>query len=99
MRAGRLRHRMAFYHTSRVSGAEVLTLFGTFWCDIEPMSGKENIALGGTTATGTTKITMRFVRNFTAGIVGICNGQRYNVTYVDNVKKANKELQLVATEV
>jgi SPP1 family predicted phage head-tail adaptor len=90
---------MTFYHTSKPSGAEVLTTFGTFWCDIEPMSGKEMSSLGGVTAQGTTKITMRFVRNFTAALVGICNGQRYNITYVDNVKKANKELQLLATEV
>lgn len=101
MRAGRLRHRISFYYptkSSGVSGAETLTLFGTFPCDIEPMSGKEYQALGGTTNALTHKITMRYVHGLTDKHVGIWEGRRFRIQVPICPGERKREWQIIVVE-
>jgi len=102
MRAGRLRHRIDIYlptKSSGVSSTETLNYFGTFWCAIEPMSGKEFQALGGTTNSLTTKITMRYVNNLTEAHIAIYKGRRFKFQQIINKEELNRELQIIAEEV
>jgi SPP1 family predicted phage head-tail adaptor len=101
MRAGRLRHRMAIYSVTKsggVSGAETLTLVGTFPCEISPMSGKEYQALGGTENVLTHKITMRYLNVITTKHIGIWEGRRFRFTAVIDPGERKRELQIVAVE-
>lgn len=101
MRAGRLRHIISIYSIAKaggVSGAETLTLFGTFHCEISPMSGKEFQSLGGTENTLTHKITMRYVNNLTTAHIGIWEGRRFRFTAIINPDERKRELQIVAVE-
>jgi len=101
MRAGRLRKQLAIYSVIKaggVSGAETLVLFGTFPCEISPMSGKEYQGLGGTANALTHKITMRYLRGITEAHIGIWKGRRFRFTAVINPNEANRELQIIAVE-
>lgn len=101
MRAGRLRHRIAIYSVTKsagVSGAETLTLVGTFWAAIEPMSGKEYQGLGGTASVLTHKITIRYLNGITTAHIGIWQGRRFRFTAVICPSEERRELQIVAEE-
>ena len=101
MRAGRLRHRLAIYLPTKaagVSGAETLNLIGTFPAEIAPVSGKEFIALGGTTDSVTHKITMRYLHCITPACVGIYDGRRFNFKQVISPDERRRELQIMAVE-
>ena len=100
MRIGRLRHRVAFYSVTKAGGtaSPVETLFGTFWAELRPQSGKEVQALGGTFATLTYKITMRFVHGIEPSMIAIFEGRRFKLKSVSDVDMRHDELQIVAEE-
>jgi len=101
MRTGRLRHRMSVYDVKLSGGVpstETLTLLGTFWCEIAPMSGKEYQGLGGTANELTHKITMRFVNNLTTAHIGIFEDRRFRFKTIINPDERCRELQIIAVE-
>lgn len=101
MRAGRLRHRLAIYRPTKsagVSGAETLNLIGSFPAEIAPISGKEYVALGGTTDSVTHKITMRYLHNITTACVGYYAGRRFDFKQVISPDERRRELQIMAVE-
>lgn len=101
MRAGRLRHQLAIYSVAKstgVSGAETLTLLGTFPAEIAPMGGKEYAGLGGTANTLSYKITMRYIRNITTAHIGVWEGKRFRFQAVICPEERRSELQIVAVE-
>lgn len=102
MRSGRLKHRISWYWSSKnagISGAENLVLFCMSYSDIEPMTGKEYQALGGTVNSFTYKITMRYVNGFSTKLIGIFEGRRFKVLSISDIKEEHRELQIVAQEV
>jgi len=101
VRAGRLRHYISIYSVQKsggVSGAETLTLLGKFPADIEPISVKEYMSLGGTSSDVTHKITMRYIKGITGAHIGIFDGRRFNFKQPIDPKEMHRELQIMAVE-
>jgi len=99
MRAGRLRHRLAVYLPTKsngVSGAETLTLLGTFNAEIKPMTGREYQALQGTVKEGKYKITMRYIRGITEQHIGIWEGKRFKFEHVAVIDERRSEMQIAS---
>lgn len=101
MKAGRLKRRINIYDeeiTPGVSGYEKLKLVGSFWCEINTISGKEYQNLGSNANELTHKITMRFHNNINAEQIGLYGNRKFRFKVVQNPGERNRELHIIAVE-
>lgn len=69
------------------------------WAKIEPISGREYYAAKAQQETTTHRINMPYRSDITARMRATWNGRTFNFTTVINVREADRELEIMATEV
>lgn len=101
---GDLRHRIIFQSlitTTNENGFEIQTLenYKTVWASVSNLSGKEYFAAATIQAEKTVKFTVRFTKGITESMTINFEGKQYNITSIDNIKYANKFIEIKAMEV
>jgi len=101
MDIGDLRHRITFQIlviTINENGfeTEVWQDYKTVWASVSNLSGKEYFAAAAIQAEKTVKFTVRFINNITESMTINFEDKQYNITSIDNIKYANKYIEIKA---
>lgn len=101
MRSGRLSERITIQQksvTRDTVGAEVITwsTVATVWAAVEPLRGREFVAIRQTTTDITTRFLIRYRSGITAAMRILLGSQAYNIVEVINPRMRNVELELMA---
>ena len=104
MDIGDLRHRITFQSlviTINENGFETegWQEYKTVWSLVSNLSGKEYFAAAAVQAEKTVKFTVRFIKNITESMTINFEDKQYNITSIDNIKYANKFIEIKAMEV
>lgn len=104
MDIGELRHRITFQKltaTTNENGFEIEDWqdYKTVWAAITNLHGREYFEAAAVKAENTVKFTIRYVPNIEPTMRIIFKGKQYNITSIDNIKYANKFIEIKALEV
>ena len=103
MRAGRLRHRLQLYskeYTQNSYGEAIttITLQGTVWGAIEPLSGKEYFAQQQVQAEAEVRIVLRFYSGIDESWVIKHDGKYYDIVDVLNHEERDRMLTVMCRQ-
>lgn len=73
--------------------------FKTVWAAITNLYGREYFEAAAVKAENTVKFTIRYVPSIEATMRILFKGKQYNITSIDNIKYANKFIEIKAMEV
>ncbi|NFL36787.1 phage head closure protein [Clostridium botulinum] len=73
--------------------------FKTVWAAISNLYGKEYFEAAAVQAEKTVKFTIRFTKDIDESMRIMFQGKQYNITSIDNIKYANKFIEIKAMEV
>ncbi|WP_394887178.1 phage head closure protein [Clostridium butyricum] len=104
MKAEELKHRITFQLFTTVvneNGFEVETWvdFKTLWAAVTNLHGREYFAAAAVKAENTVKFTIRYTEGIDESMRILFKGKQYNISSVDNIKYANKFIEIKAMEV
>lgn len=104
MDIGELRHRLTFQKltaTTNENGFEMEDWqdYKTVWAAITNLHGREYFEAAAVKAENTVKFKIRYIPNIEPIMRIIFKGKRYNITSIDNIKYANKFIEIKALEV
>lgn len=107
MKAGKLRHRVAFDKpdvSQNETGEEIIEWrhMGDVWTMIEPLSGSEAVRLNVNLAEVNTRLTVRWSESMNGidtkwrGRDLSANGRIYNFQFVPDVQREHKQIEILA---
>lgn len=104
MKSEELKHRLTFQSfttTVNDNGFEVEEWvdFKTVWAAITNLHGREYFAAAAVKVENTVKFTIRYIEGIDEGMRMLFKGKQYNISSIDNIKYANKYLEIKALEV
>lgn len=104
MKAEELKHRITLQLFTTVvneNGFEVETWldFKTLWAAVTNLHGREYFAAAAVKAENTIKFTIRYTEGIDESMQILFKGKQYNISSVDNIKYANKFIEIKAMEV
>lgn len=104
MDIGKLKHRITFQKltaTTNENGFEIEDWkdYKTVWAAITNLHGREYFEAAAVKAENTVKFTIRYVPNIEPTMRIIFKGKQYNISSIDNIKYANKFIEIKALEV
>jgi SPP1 family predicted phage head-tail adaptor len=104
MKAEELKHRITLQLFTTVvneNGFEVETWvdFKTLWAAVTNLHGREYFAAAAVKAENTVKFTIRYTEGIDESMRILFKGKQYNISSVDNIKYANKFIEIKAMEV
>lgn len=104
MKAEELKHRITLQLFTTVvneNGFEVETWvdFKTLWAAVTNLHGREYFAAAAVKAENTVKFTIRYTEGIDESMRILFKGKEYNISSVDNIKYANKFIEIKAMEV
>lgn len=104
MKIGDLKHRIIlkkFTTLVNENGFEVEAWedYKTVWAAVSNLYGKEYYQAAAMQAEKTVKFTIRFLDSITADMRILFEDKQYNITSIDNIKYANKFIEIKALEV
>ncbi|WP_431188446.1 phage head closure protein [Caloranaerobacter azorensis] len=71
----------------------------TVWARVSNLYGKEYFAAAAVQAENTIKFLIRYTDGIDTDMRILFKGKQYNITSIDNIKYANKFIEIKATEV
>ncbi|GKU31453.1 phage head closure protein [Clostridium folliculivorans] len=104
MKAEELKHRITLQLFTTVvneNGFEVETWvdFKTLWSAVTNLHGREYFAAAVVKAENTVKFTIRYTEGIDESMRILFKGKHYNISSIDNIKYANKFIEIKAMEV
>lgn len=104
MKSEELKHRITlqtFLATVNDNGFEVEAWvdFKTVWAGVTNLHGREYFEAAAVKAENTVKFTIRYVPSIEPTMRILFKGKQYNITSIDNIKYANKFIEIKAMEV
>lgn len=104
MDIGELKHRITFQKLvtdTNENGFEMEDWkdYKTVWAAITNLHGREYFEAAAVKAENTVKFKIRYIQNIEPTMRIIFKGKRYNITSIDNIKYANKFIEIKALEV
>ncbi len=104
VKIGNLKYRITFQSlvaTTNENGFDVETWVDhkTVWAAVSNLNGREYFAAATVQAEKTVKFTVRFFKDITESMRISFDGKQYNITSIDNIKYANKFIEIKAMEV
>lgn len=104
MDIGELKHRITFQKLVtdiNENGFEMEDWqdYKTVWAAITNLHGREYFEAAAVKAENTVKFKIRYIQNIEPTMRIIFKGKRYNITSIDNIKYANKFIEIKAMEV
>lgn len=104
MKAEELKHRITLQVFTTVvneNGFEVESWvnFKTLWAAVTNLHGREYFAAAAIKAENTVKFTIRYTQGIDESMRILFKGKQYNISSVDNIKYANKFIEIKAMEV
>jgi SPP1 family predicted phage head-tail adaptor len=104
MKAEDLRHRIKLQKNTvqtDENGFETETWadFKELWAAVTNLHGREYFAAAAVQAENTVKFTIRYVPNIETAMRILFKGKQYDITFIDNIKYANKFIEIKAMEV
>lgn len=104
MKAEELKHRITLQVFTTVvneNGFEVETWidFKTLWSAVTNLHGREYFAAAAVKAENTVKFTIRYTEGIDESMRILFKGKQYNISSVDNIRYANKFIEIKAMEV
>ena len=104
MEIGDLKHRIILQKFTTLvneNGFEVEAWedYKTVWAAVSNLYGKEYYQAAAIQAEKTVKFTIRFLDSITADMRILFEDKQYNITSIDNIKYANKFIEIKALEV
>jgi len=104
MKSEELKHRITlqtFSTTVNDNGFEVeeWTDFKELWAAVTNLHGREYFEAAAVQAENTVKFTIRYLPNIEPTMRILFKGKQYNITSIDNIKYANKFIEIKAMEV
>ena len=92
---------MLFTTVVNENGFEVETWidFKTLWAAVTNLHGREYFAAAAVKAENTVKFTIRYINGIDESMRILFKGKQYNVSSIDNIKYANKFIEIKAMEV
>lgn len=102
MRAGRLSERIVLQEkavTRGGNGEEVVTweTFATVWADVEPLSGREVVAVRAAQADLSLRVRLRYLAGVNPAMRVYWKGAAWPITEVIDVRARRTELELLCT--
>lgn len=73
--------------------------FKTVWAAVSNLHGREYYEAAAVQAENTVKFTIRYLPNIEPTMRILFKGKQYNITSIDNIKYANKFIEIKAMEV
>ncbi|MCY6354518.1 phage head closure protein [Clostridium sp. ZS2-4] len=73
--------------------------FKTVWSKVENLHGREYFEAAAIQAEKIVKFTIRFTKEIDESMRIVFQGKQYNITSIDNIKYANKFIEIKAMEV
>lgn len=104
MDIGELKHIIAFQKLVTDTNENVFEMedwqdYKTVWAAITNLHGREYFEAATVKAENTVKFTIRYIPNIEPTMRIIFKGKQYNITSIDNIKYANKFIEIKALEV
>ncbi|RXM59319.1 phage head closure protein [Clostridium tetani] len=104
MDIGNLKHRVTFQRFTTVVNdngfeEEAWQDFKTGWAKVENLHGREYFEAAAVQAEKTVKFTIRFIKDIDESMRIKFRDKHYNITSIDNIKYANKFIEIKAMEV
>lgn len=104
MKSEELRHRITVQvleTLTNANGFEIETWvdFRDFWAAVTNLHGREYFAAAAVQAEKTVKFTIRYTEEIDTSMRILFKGKQYNITSIDNIKYANKFIEIKAMEV
>lgn len=104
MKSEELRHRITIQVLETLTndnGFEIETWvdFRDFWAAVTNLHGREYFAAATVQAEKTVKFTIRYTDEIDTSMRILFKGKQYNITSIDNIKYANKFIEIKAMEV
>jgi len=104
MKAEELKHRITlqiFTIVVNENGFEIETWidFKTLWAAVTNLHGREYFAAAAVKAENTVKFTIRYIEGINESMRILFQEKQYNITSIDNIKYANKFIEIKALEV
>lgn len=102
MKSGKLRHRVTVQQkvvTRDAYGAEVVTWqeFATLWMSVEPLSGREYVAMRHSESDISTRFRCRYKAGLDTAMRLLFNGQAFDIREIINAEGINSELEIFGT--
>lgn len=73
--------------------------YKTIWAKVENLHGREYFQAAAIQAEKTVKFIIRFTKEIDESMRIVFQGKQYNITSIDNIKYANKFIEIKAMEV
>ncbi|WP_123053084.1 phage head closure protein [Clostridium sp. JN-1] len=104
MDIGNLKHRVTFQRFTTVVNdngfeEEAWVDFKIVWAAISNLHGREYFEAAAVQAEKTVKFTIRFIKDIDESMRIKFRDKQYNITSIDNIKYANKFIEIKAMEV
>lgn len=104
MDIGDLKHTVTFQRFTTVANdngfeEEAWVDFKTVWAKVENLHGREYFEAAAVKAEKTVKFTIRFIKDIDERMRIKFRDKHYNITSIDNIKYANKFIEIKAMEV
>ncbi|MBU5455259.1 phage head closure protein [Caproiciproducens sp. MSJ-32] len=104
MKAEDLRHRIKLQKNTVQTDdngfqTETWTDFKELWAAVTNLHGREYFAAAAVQAEKTVKFTIRYTDEIDTSMRILFKGKQYNITAIDNIKYANKFIEIKAMEV
>ncbi|MCW6106297.1 head-tail adaptor protein [Clostridium botulinum] len=104
MNTGDLKHRVTFQRFTAVVNdngfeEEIWQDYKTVWTSVSNLYGREYFEAAAIQAEKTVKFTIRFINEIDKSMRIKFRDRQYNITSIDNIKYANKFIEIKAMEV
>ncbi|NFE94361.1 phage head closure protein [Clostridium botulinum] len=104
MNTGDLKHRVTFQRFTTVVNDNGFEIEGwqdykTVWASVSNLYGREYFEVTAIQAEKTVKFTIRFIKEIDESMRIKFREKQYNITSIDNIKYANKFIEIKAMEV
>jgi len=104
VKIGELKHRITFQNlVSELNEngfeTEAWEQYKTLWAAVSNLNGREYFAAAVVQAENTVKFTIRYAPNIETTMKILFKDKKYNITSIDNIKYANKFIEIKALEV
>lgn len=104
MDIGDLRHRITFQKLITAvneNGFEIQTWqnYKTVWSSVSNLSGREYYQAAAIKGEKTVKFLIRYMEGIDESMIILFRNKQYNITFVDNMKYINKNIEIKAVEV
>jgi len=104
MEIGELRHRITLQRFTTIvseNGFDIETWqdYKTIWASISNLYGREYYQAAAIQVEKTVKFIIRYIEDVDTSTRILFRGKQYHITFIDNMKYANKFIEIKALEV